>query len=314
MRPPSPGARGCNLSTYASRADTVGKPRLPLGKHQRLEQLTEREGLLAAEGSGANEVWASGAAYEPYVGRWSRLVAAEFVAWLQVPAGGRWLDVGCGTGALSSAILAVAAPAAVTGVDASAAYVGFAEQTIRDERVRFAVGDAQALEEQTASYDAAVSGLVLNFVPQPDRMLSEMARVIRPGGIVALYVWDYAGEMQLMRRFWDAAVALDPAAVELDEGQRFPNCSPPRLAEALRRAGLSGVETRPIEVPTQFRDFDDYWSPFLGGQGPAPGYAMSLGEGQRAALRDHIRGVLPIAADGSIPLNARAWAARGIRV
>jgi SAM-dependent methyltransferase len=179
--------------------------------------------------------------------------------------------------------------------------------------VQFAIADAQALAEQTASYDAVVAGLVLNFVPRPALMVAEMARVARPGGVVAVYVWDYAGEMQLIRHFWNAAVALDPAARALDEGQRFPICHPDRLAELFRQAGLGAVETRAIDVPTRFRDFDDYWSPFLGGQGPAPSYAMSLSEERRTALRERIRVGLPVSADGAIPLIARAWAVRGAR-
>jgi SAM-dependent methyltransferase len=268
---------------------------------------------MSAEGSRPADVWAAGAAYEPYIGRWSRLVARELVAWLAVPPGRRWLDVGCGTGALSQTILAVAAPGGVKGIDASAGFVAFAREQVRDERAEFQVGDAQALPDPPASYDAAVSGLVLNFVPQPDRMVAEMARVARPGGVVAVYVWDYAGQMQLIRHFWDAAVALDPAARELDEGRRFPICHPDRLTELFRGAELAAVETRAIDVPTRFRDFDDYWSPFLGGQGPAPSYAMSLGEERRAALRERIRAALPAAADGSISLVARAWAARAVR-
>src|SRR4051812_37940220 len=259
------------------------------------------------------DVWASGAAYEPYVGRWSRLVAREFLAWLAVPPGRRWLDVGCGTGALSQTIAAEASPAGVKGVDASAGYVAFARQQVGDARVQFEIADAQALAEQTASYDAVIAGLVLNFVAQPALMVAEMARVACAGGVVAVYVWDYAGEMQLIRHFWNAAVALDPAARVLDEGQRFPICHPDRLAELFRQAGLGLVETRPIDVPTRFRDFDDYWSPFLGGQGPAPSYAMSLSEERRAALRERIRVGLPVAADGAIPLMARAWAVRGAR-
>jgi SAM-dependent methyltransferase len=151
----------------------------------------------------------------------------------------------------------------------------------------------------------------LNFVPQPQRAVAEMARVVRPGCIVAAYVWDYAAKMELMRYFWDAAVALDPAAKELDEGRRFPLCQPKALAELFAQAGLSEVEVRPTDVATDFRDFDDYWSPFLGGQGPAPGYAVSLSEERRATLRERIRSELPIAKDGSIHLIARAWAARG---
>jgi hypothetical protein len=138
-----------------------------------------------------------------------------------------------------------------------------------------------------------------------------MRRVVRPGGTVALYVWDYAGEMQLMRYFWEAAVALDPAARELAEATRFPLCRPEPLATLFRDAGLEAVATRPIDLPTVFRDFEDYWSPFLGGQGPAPGYAMSLTDDRRAALRERLRSTLPAEPDGRIPLIARVWAARG---
>jgi SAM-dependent methyltransferase len=257
------------------------------------------------------EVWADGVAYERYIGRWSRLVARAFVAWLAVPARARWLDVGCGTGALSQTILANADPIAVLGVDQSSNYVAHARAHVIDERARFETADARALPRQPNVYDAVVSGLVLNFVAEPALAVAEMARVARPGGAVALYVWDYAGEMQLMRHFWDAAAALNPAARELDEGQRFPICRPEALAALFHDAGLQAVETHAIDVPTVFQDFDDYWSPFLGGQAPAPGYAMSLTEERRAALREHIRAGLPIAADGSISLIARAWAVRG---
>ncbi len=259
------------------------------------------------------DVWASGAAYEPYVGRWSRLVAQEFLAWLAVPPSARWLDVGCGTGALTQTILAQADPATVLGVDASAGFVAYAQAYTPDPRAAFAVEDAQALTAADSAFDAAVSGLVLNFIPQPERAAAAMARVTRPGGTVAAYVWDYAGQMQLMRYFWDAAVALDPTAGPLDEGARFPLCQPDPLAALWRRVGLHDVVARAIDVPTVFRDFDDYWSPFLGGQGPAPAYAMALNEERRAALHDHLRAALPIAPDGSIPLIARAWAVRGRR-
>src|SRR5260221_2875610 len=143
--------------------------------------------------------WASGEAYEPYVGRWSRLVAREFLNWLAMPPGCRWLDVGCGTGALSQAILQFAAPKEVKGIDESQGFVDYAREQVKDARASFEVADAQALPVEKGSYDAAVSGLVLNFVPQQDRMIGEMARVTKPGGVVGLYVWDYAGEMQLMR-------------------------------------------------------------------------------------------------------------------
>lgn len=263
------------------------------------------------EQSQRKEVWASGDLYEPYVGRWSRRVAREFLNWLAVPERKDWLDVGCGTGALIQTIIETENPNSIIGIDPSLGYTEYAKARIASPRARFEVGDAQSLPIDTASLDAAVAGLVLNFVPQPPRAVAEMARVVRPGCIVAAYVWDYAGKMELMRYFWDTAVALDPGAKELDEGRRFPLCQPTPLAELFAQAGLSEVEVRPIDVATDFRDFDDYWSPFLGGQGPAPGYAMSLSEERRAALRERIRPELPITKDGSIHLIARAWAARG---
>ena len=262
---------------------------------------------------GRTEVWASGAAYDPYVGRWSRRVAREFVAWLAIPAGSRWLDVGCGTGALSQTILETASPREVWGIDASERYVTYAREQVTDWRARFSVADASALPCMSAVHDAVVSGLVLNFVPRPAAAVAEMARAAVVGGTVAAYLWDYAGQMQLVRHFWDAAVALDPSALEMDEGRRFPLCQPHPLAELFRSAGLDQVEVRSIDVPTTFLDFDDYWSPFLGGQGPAPAYAMSLSGEHRAGLRERIRAQLPIAADGSIHLVARAWAVRGMR-
>jgi SAM-dependent methyltransferase len=267
---------------------------------------------MTAQPSRPADVWASGAAYEPYVGRWSRVVAREFLGWLGVPPGRSWLDVGCGTGALSETILARAEPAQITGVDASEGYVAYARAQIHDPRARFITGDAQSLAEADGTYDAAVSGLMLNFVPDPARAVAEMTRVTRRSGMVAAYVWDYAGQMQLMRHFWDAAVALDPAAHALDEGVRFPLCHADAMEALFRDAGLSAVEARAIDVPTVFRDFDDYWTPFIGGQGPAPGYATSLSEERRAALRERIRAGVAIEPDGSIHLIARAWAVRGL--
>lgn len=255
--------------------------------------------------------WASGDAYEPYVGRWSRLVASEFLSWLGPPHGKRWLDVGCGTGALSQTILAMTAPIEVRGIDPSEGYINHARQYMAEDRIGFDIGDAQALPYESRSFDMVVSGLALNFVPEPASAISEMTRVALGDGTVAIYVWDYAGKMQLMRYFWDAAVELNSKALELDEGRRFPICKPEPLGELFRRAGLRDIECRAIDVPTIFRDFNEYWSPFLGGQGPAPGYAMSLSEDEREQLRDRIRARLPVRADGSIHLVARAWAVRG---
>ena len=256
------------------------------------------------------ESWQSADAYERYVGRWSRGAAAELVRWLDAPRGLEWLDVGCGTGALAAAILEGAAPRGVRGYDLSPEHVAGARARVADPRAEFAQADAMALPDAAHSRDAAVSGLVLNFVPEPARALAEMRRVVRPGGTVAVYVWDYAGEMQLMRIFWNAAAALDPSAAELDEGRRFAWCRPGPLQDLFRSAGLRGVRVRAIDVPTRFTDLEDFWQPFLGGQGPAPGYAASLDEERRALLRERIRERLPVGEDGSIDLIARAWAVR----
>jgi SAM-dependent methyltransferase len=267
-----------------------------------------------AEESAARDVWAIGAAYESYVGRWSRLVARELLRWLDVPSSSRWLDVGCGAGTLVEAIVEHAEPRVVLGIDRSQGFVAHARARVTGARIAFQVGDAQALAVADGAFDAVVSGLVLNFVPEPARMLAEMVRAGRPGSAIALYVWDYAAGMELIRCFWNAAKALDPAAAALDEAVRFPGCAPAPLEALFAATGLSGVATRAIDVPTRFRDFDDYWSPFLGGQGPAPAYVMSLPEGRRVALREAIRASLPTAPDGSIPLAARAWAVRGSKV
>jgi SAM-dependent methyltransferase len=257
-------------------------------------------------------IWEAADAYERYIGRWSEQVAREFVGWLALPDDLRWLDVGCGTGALSRAIAAAAAPRIVHGIDRSDGFVEGARRRADPRSVqRFSAGDALDLPVGDATFDVAVSGLVLNFLPDPVRAVSELRRSIEIGGTVALYVWDYAEGMQLIRSFWDAAIELDPAARALDEGSRFPICRPEALEELFRSAGLRQVETASIVVPTPFEDFDDYWTPFLGGQGPAPAYAMSLGEAERDALRDRLRALLPTSADGSIALSARAFAARG---
>lgn len=262
---------------------------------------------------GMPDSWTSGRSYESYVGRWSRLVATEFLARLAVPPGARWLDVGSGTGALTEAILVRCAPEQVVGVEPSASFREHASANVPDPRASFREGDAQALPVDDGAFDVVVSGLVLNFVPDRPAALAEMRRAVRPGGTVAAYVWDYPGEMRLMTHFWAAAVALDPNALSLDEAARFDFCRPDPLRALFADAGLQDVGVEPIVVPTGFRSFDDYWSPFLGGTGTAPAYVASLSEDHRAALRELLRARLPAADDGSIHLTARAWAVRGIR-
>jgi SAM-dependent methyltransferase len=198
----------------------------------------------------------------------------------------------------------------VVAVDRSAAFLQFAQASTADDRVSFQPADAQALPFDDASFDAAVSGLVLNFVSEPERMAREMARVVRPGGTVALYVWDYAGEMQMMRHFWDAAVATNPAAGDLDEARRFPIADLAALRGLFERAGMQHADTLAIDIPTVFANLDDYWRPFLGGTGPAPAYVQSLSEAARLELREALRARLPVQPDGTISLIARALAIR----
>lgn len=245
------------------------------------------------------------------MGRWSRLLAAEVVAWLEPVSGLRWLDVGCGTGALSEAVLAGTAPVSVVGVDPSAAYVAAAAARVDNGRVSFRVGEATTLPLSDSCVDQVVCGLVLNFVPDAVVAVREMRRVLVAGGRATAYVWDYSSGMQMLRYFWDAVVSEDPAAASLDEGTRFPICQPDRLQRCFADAGLDDLDARPVAVPTIFRDFDDYWAPFLGGQGPAPGYCAALAQESRDRLRARLQVTLPQEPDGTIKLSARAWAVSG---
>jgi SAM-dependent methyltransferase len=200
----------------------------------------------------------------------------------------------------------------VVGVDPSEGFLATARARIDDPRAAFQPADARSLPFPDDRFDAVVGGLVLNFVPDPATAVAEWARVAAPGAVVAAYVWDYAEGMRFMRQFWDAAIAVDPAAADLDELRRFPICRPEPLRGLWDGAGLGGASVTGLEIPTVFTDFDDFWRPFLGGQGPAPGYLMSRDDEHRAAIRDLLVQRLPRRADGSIPLTARAWAVKGV--
>ena len=258
-----------------------------------------------------DDSWRDGDSYELYVGRWSRRVAETFVPWLEVPPRSRWLDVGCGTGALSSAVLDQADPAAVFGIEPSGAFLQTAARHL-DGRAMLAHGTAESIPLADVSFDAVVSGLVLNFVGDQPTALAEMSRVAAPGATIAAYVWDYGGQMQFMKYFWSAADGLAGAA-EADEGARFPICHPDALLALFNDSGLTDATVRAIDIPTRFASFDDYWKPFLGGTGVAPAYLASLDEASRMTLRERLRRNLPTQPDGSIPLIARAWAVRSRR-
>lgn len=257
--------------------------------------------------------WENGESYETFIGRWSRLAAPQFLKWLAVKPSANWLDIGCGSGALSQAILQDAAPASLKGIDPSKAFVEYCQTRLPDPRASFGMGNALAMPFESGTFDAAVSGLVLNFLPQVHQAVAEMKRCVTTGGVIAAYVWDYGGRMQLLRFFWNAAVTLDPTVYDLDEARRFSICHPTRLMDLFSGAGLFDVRVQAIDIWTEFKNFDDFWLPFQSGQGPAPAYLKSIDSRRRSVLRERIRKSLPVSVDGTIALVARAWAVRGIR-
>lgn len=260
-----------------------------------------------------HDAWQAGESYDAYMGRWSRRIAPRFLAWLRVAEDLDWLEVGCGTGALSAAIWEHCKPKSLLAIDPSDGFLASARERVQHEGATFRVGDAQEIPLPDASVDVVVSALVLNFVPDQKKALAQMRRVARPGGLIAFYVWDYpGGGIEFMRAFWNAATELDPNARELTEDRRFPFCTPKGLTDLVDNVGLTSIECQAIEVPTVFSDFEDYWRPFTLGAGPAPGYCASLDPAARQNLRDRLEETLPRRADGSIDLKARAWALRAI--
>lgn len=252
-------------------------------------------------------------AYETFMGRWSRRIAPLFVRFAGVQDGDRILDVGSGTGALTDAILAAASSSSIVGLDRSEPYVHASRRRHQGQRIQFNVGDAQQLPFGNASFDRTLSLLILNFIPDPDKAVREMMRVTRGGGTVAAAVWDYGDDMEMLRLFWDAAIALAPAAERNDE-RHMPFCRPGELQALWRAHGLLDVSETPLAIETSFSSFDDYWTPFLKAQGPAGAYVASLSEHDVDRLRLKLRRSLAAEPeDGGITLRARAWAVKGIR-
>jgi SAM-dependent methyltransferase len=258
-----------------------------------------------------HDAWSAGEHYERYMGRWSRQIATRYLDWLDAPKDAAWLDVGCGTGALTQTILARCSPRSIVAIDPSANFVAHARAAISDAhvRMRFEVADAQKLPLDDASVEVAASALVINFVPDPAQALREMKRVTKPGGLVSFYVWDYpGGGMGFMRAFWNAALALDPRAMELAEARRFPFCNPDGLSALCAEAGWPAATVAPIEIETRFGSFEDFWQPFTLGAGPAPGYCVSLPDDRRAALKARLMD--DVGGAGPVSFPARAWAVK----
>jgi ubiquinone/menaquinone biosynthesis C-methylase UbiE len=258
-----------------------------------------------------HDAWQAGDSYDMYMGRWSRQIAPDFLDWLDLSNGLDWLEIGCGTGALSAAILARWKPSSLLAIDPSEGFIARAREHVPDSRASFQVGDAQKLTVESASKDVIVSALALNFIPDRAKALAELKRVARQGATLAFYVWDYpGGGVQFMREFWKAAASLDAKAADLTEDKRFPFCTREGLTELVTQAGFTAVESRAIEKPAVFKDFDDYWQPFVLGAGPAPGYCVSLSAEARDRLRQKLSTSLMRRTDGSIALQLRAWAVR----
>ncbi len=281
--------------------------------------MLSRRGIFAAGASGllrgqdkTRNMFAGAEAYERFMGRWSRLVAPLLVDFAGVPVSGRILDVGSGTGVLAFQIAEHRSGARVTGIDPSKEYVAFGTGRNRfPGRVEFEAGDAQALRFADATFAASVSLLVFNFIPDPAKALREVRRVTRPGGGICAAVWDYGGEMGMLRAFWDAAAIENPAAGKLDE-KHMPLCRAGELSELWKRGGLEGVHEQGLTIAMRFESFSDYWDPFLLGQGPAGAYVRTVPGDRMTALRDAVKRHLPVSAESAgFTLPARVWAVKG---
>jgi SAM-dependent methyltransferase len=259
-----------------------------------------------------SDAFTDGCAYERFMGRWSRALGTRLIRFAGLRDRDLVLDVGSGTGALASAIVAARPSSQIVGIDPAAGFVAFAQARHLGIRAHFEVGDARHLRFSDRLFDRTVAFLALNFISEPACALSEMIRVTRRGGIVAAAVWDYGGDMAMLRAFWDEAIALRPDADPRDE-RHMPLCRCGELAALWREHGLQDVLEEPLTVSTPFSSFDDYWLPFLGGQGPAGAYIAALRARERKRLRARLRRrLLGHKREGSIVLSARAWAVRGI--
>jgi SAM-dependent methyltransferase len=261
--------------------------------------------------SGQKSIFSEAQAYEHFMGRWSRRLAPLFVRFAGVRDADTVLDVGSGTGALTAAVAKVAPSSRIVGIDPSASYVALAQSQHGSRRVLFEVGDAQHMRFDDAMFDRTLSLLVVNFIPDVRKALGEMTRVTKPKGTVAAAVWDYGDGMEMLRAFWDEAVALTPAHATKDE-RNLPLCRRGDLAALWRGQGLHDVVEEALTIETRFASFDDFWKPFLEQQGPAGAYAASLSGEDREALRLRLRGrLLGGGPDRAIVMHARAWAVRG---
>jgi ubiquinone/menaquinone biosynthesis C-methylase UbiE len=250
-------------------------------------------------------------AYEQVMGRWSRRLAPLLIRFGGLADGDRVLDVGCGTGSLNFALPEAASVAAVVGIDQAEVYLASARSRAGDLRFSFRHADARALPFPDASFDRAYSMLVLQFIPDADRAVAEMCRVVRPGGCVTAAVWDSFGGLPHQRLLWDTAAVLDPSAVR--PRSLFRSLSEPdAMATLWRRFGLRDVEQTSLTIRMDFASFEDYWQPFTTLEGGTGEFMASLSATARATLREHMqRGYISNRPDGPRSFTATAWACRG---
>jgi SAM-dependent methyltransferase len=248
-------------------------------------------------------------AYDRHIGRYSHELARALIAAAGVHPGSRALDVGCGPGALTAELAALLGAERVAAAEPSEPFAAACAKRLPGVRVE--VAPAEALPFADGEFDAALASLVVNFMSDPAAGVAEMRRVVRDGGTVAAAVWDYAGEMTILRRFWDAAVALDPAAEALDEGRCMPFCTRDELSALWTDAGLAEVAVAPVEVSAGYEGFEDLWHPLESGVAPSGAYAASLEPARRTALKDDLRRRLDVEGDAPFRLTARAWVATG---
>jgi ubiquinone/menaquinone biosynthesis C-methylase UbiE len=249
--------------------------------------------------------------YQAGMGGWSKTLAPLFIEFIGgIKEGHRVLDVGCGTGALTSTIADTTKASTVVGIDPSVGYIEYARSHNTHSHVSFEIGDAQQLPYDNGSFDCCVSSLMIQFVSDADTAAREMRRVTKKRGTVATCVWDNSGGMELAERFWDAAIAVDPGAKRTGD-RRYGSAS--ALSDLWTAAGFADVETRALVITMEFPSFEDLWRIQSDAQGPPKLYLSSLSEDRRQLLKDRLRtDILGNRPDGSITLRAKAWAVLGI--
>jgi len=279
---------------------------IPRG-HRALAAAQENANITEAEA----KMFSASADYERFMGRWSRQLAPEYIAFAGVKNGDRVLDVGTGTGSLAAVLEATMTSSEIVGVDPSEGFISYAKKNAKSGRTHFETGDAQALRFQDSSFDQTMALLVMNFITDHSKAIGEMRRVTRPQGVVSACVWDYDAGMQMLRFFWDEAVALDPAIEPKDE-RHMKLSREGQLGELWNRAGLVNVQQKPVSIDQAYESFDDYWGPFLKGAGPGGAYVVSLSDERRRELETRIRKrLLGNRGNGPFVLKARAWCVRG---